>query len=88
MFQILIFALVEPSQLIDTILHADPVEDRHKISAIIRGVLAKLNSNRFKPNPTRYMSLLYLAKDKPFYFTSSSVLDVSAIIFLFSTNIT
>ncbi|EDV20866.1 uncharacterized protein TRIADDRAFT_60509 [Trichoplax adhaerens] len=66
---------VEPAQLIKTIMQADLVEDRLKISAIIRGVLAKLSANRVKPNPAYYMSLLYLAKDKPFHFTSSSVLD-------------
>ncbi|XP_031573151.1 integrator complex subunit 1-like [Actinia tenebrosa] len=66
---------VNSSELEKQLLEAELNGDKTRIDGLLLGAIKGLKSNRAKPDPASYLTLLYLAKYKPEYFDSSRILE-------------
>lgn len=73
---------VVPTVLVDEIEAAEAEGNDDRIEGVLCGAAKQLKMNRAKPDPTLYLSLMYLAKIKPNIFATEGVIEVRAVFVL------
>ena len=71
-----VICTVEPSELVSKVLAASKEGDEEKIEGLLCGAVKQLRNNRSKPDPTTYLSVMYLAKTQPSFFLSEMATEV------------
>ncbi|XP_015732435.1 integrator complex subunit 1 isoform X1 [Coturnix japonica] len=66
---------VVPTVLLDEIEAAEAEGNDDRIEGVLCGAAKQLKMNRAKPDPTLYLSLMYLAKIKPNIFATEGVIE-------------
>nr|XP_014436471.1 integrator complex subunit 1 isoform X1 [Pelodiscus sinensis] len=66
---------VVPTVLVDEIEAAEAEGNDDRIEGVLCGAAKQLKINRAKPDPTLYLSLMYLAKIKPNIFATEGVIE-------------
>ncbi|XP_074866589.1 integrator complex subunit 1 isoform X2 [Carettochelys insculpta] len=66
---------VVPTVLVDEIEAAEAEGNDDRIEGVLCGAVKQLKMNRAKPDPTLYLSLMYLAKIKPNIFATEGVIE-------------
>ncbi|XP_072273856.1 integrator complex subunit 1 [Pyxicephalus adspersus] len=66
---------VPPASLLDDIEASEQEGNDDRIEGVLCGAVKQLKINRAKPDPTLYLSLMYLAKMKPNIFATEGVIE-------------
>ncbi|KAM4697768.1 integrator complex subunit 1 [Rhinophrynus dorsalis] len=66
---------VPPASLLDDIEASEADGNDDRIEGVLCGAVKQLKMNRAKPDPTLYLSLMYLAKMKPNIFATEGVIE-------------
>ncbi|PIO34058.1 hypothetical protein AB205_0117270 [Aquarana catesbeiana] len=66
---------VPPASLLDDIEASEQEGNDDRIEGVLCGAVKQLKMNRAKPDPTLYLSLMYLAKMKPNIFATEGVIE-------------
>ncbi|XP_053327489.1 integrator complex subunit 1 [Spea bombifrons] len=66
---------VPPASLLDDIEASESDGNDERIEGVLCGAVKQLKMNRAKPDPTLYLSLMYLAKMKPNIFATEGVIE-------------
>lgn len=66
---------VESTELLNKIFEAEAIGDENKIELMLLGSIKHLKISRAKPEPSLYLSLMYLAKLKPSFFVNKMVVE-------------
>eukprot|EP00079_Xenopus_tropicalis_P030398 XP_012826387.1 PREDICTED: integrator complex subunit 1 [Xenopus tropicalis] len=66
---------VPPASLLDDIDASESDGNDDRIEGVLCGAVKQLKMNRAKPDPTLYLSLMYLAKMKPNIFATEGVIE-------------
>ncbi|UYV71556.1 INTS1 [Cordylochernes scorpioides] len=67
---------VEAGEVVSKVLDAEDKGEDAKVEAYLCGAVKLLKQTKNKPDQTLYLSLLYLAKTRPNYFSTKSVTEV------------
>ncbi|XP_048256851.1 integrator complex subunit 1-like [Haliotis rufescens] len=66
---------VDPCEVLDQLLVAEESGSDERIEGLLCGAVKSLRSNRAKPDPAVFLSLMYLAKTRPTIFCSEVVIE-------------
>ncbi|XP_023242494.1 integrator complex subunit 1-like [Centruroides sculpturatus] len=66
---------VDPSELLNKIFEAEDMGDDNKVELMLLGSVKHLKISRAKPEPSLYLSLMYLAKSRPMLFLNKMVVE-------------
>ncbi|XP_013788345.1 integrator complex subunit 1-like, partial [Limulus polyphemus] len=66
---------VPASELLTKVLEAEDSNDDERAESLLCGAVKQLKSTRTKPEPTLYLSLMYLAKTRPLMFCTDIVME-------------
>ncbi|KAK7506750.1 hypothetical protein BaRGS_00002225 [Batillaria attramentaria] len=66
---------VEPAELLTKVLDATEEGDEDKTEGLLCGAVKQLRSNRSKPDPTAFLTLMYIAKTSPTSFHSETTIE-------------